>query len=115
MENNLSVGTEAQLIELLQHHLIDSLVAQGISIQQIETDVKTQQWILAEVTALLGIFMDTFNCKEINVDFLDSNISVYRTDSVDNRKNYISNQVDQLIEDKPELADKVSSIFENSD
>lgn len=106
------VGKEGALIELFQNHLIDSLVAKGVSMNALETDQQIQQWVLAETTALLGMLMDTFNCSEVNVNFLDAEIAVQRYESKDNRREYVSQQVEQLLDEKPELATKVTSIFD---
>ncbi len=106
------VGQEGVLIALLQNHLIDSLVSNGLSIEMIEKDEKTQQWIIAEITALLGMLMDTFDCRGVDVNFLDAQITVQRTESENNRREYVSSQVEQLLDEKPELVNKVTSIFE---
>ncbi len=106
------VGKEGALIELFQNHLIDSLVAKGVSMHALETDKKIQQWVLAETTALLGMLMDTFDCREVYVNFLDAQIAVQRIESKNNRREYVSQQVEQLLDEKPELATKVTSIFD---
>ncbi len=106
------VGKEGALIELYQNSLINALMAKNVSMYALETDQRIQRWVLAETTALLGMLMDTFDCREVHVNFLDVQIAVQRIESKNNRREYVSQQVEKLLDEEPELATKLTSIFD---